>query len=413
MKIACISIGDELLIGQVINKNAAWIGEQCSAIGANVVAHSVIGDNAEDLISELERLGKVCDLVLLTGGLGPTHDDITKHVLAEIVNDTLIENQDWIVHLTALMKRMGRELTSRNAAQAMVPSSATVLHNEYGTAPGLQMAINNTIVIAMPGVPVEMRYLMNEHVLPLIKTTIANESDGVKLYHTLLTTGVAESTLADILGDPSSFLNSSSLAFLPNLRGVRLRIGAAGEDAEIRERELARIVDYIRNRAGQYLFGSGSDTLPQVIGSLLIQNEQTIAVAESCTGGLLGAACTDVPGSSGWFEGGVLTYSNAAKSAQLGIDPELIRRHGAVSEEVATAMSESVRAKFGTSWGVGITGVAGPGGGTEEKPVGLVWISVAGPDGTTTTRFVFGKERSMNRERSVGAALAMVWKGLR
>ena len=409
MKIACISIGDELLIGQVINKNAAWIGERCSALGATIVAHSVVGDNAKDLAGEIDRLSRASDMVLLTGGLGPTHDDITKDVLAEMVNDVLVDHEPWMDHLTALMERMGRDVTARNAEQARVPKSAVVLHNEYGTAPGLMMNVNDTKVVAMPGVPVEMRYIMTEHIMPMIAAVIDTEESGTTLYQTLHTTGVAESTLADLLEDLDSVLGESSLAFLPNLRGVRLRIGAFGLGAEHRKSELIRIKNYIEDRAGKFIVGDGAEPLAQVVGSLLLARAETVSVAESCTGGMLGAAFTDIPGSSSWFEGGLLTYSNEAKINQLGVTREMLTQHGAVSEEVAFEMSTRVRAKFGTTWGIGITGVAGPGGGTSDKPVGLVWISVAGPEATETKRFIFGKDRSMNRERSVGAALGMVW----
>ena len=330
-----------------------------------------------------------------------------------MVGEGLRNHEPWIEHLRVLMKRMGREVTERNAAQALVPESATVLHNEYGTAPALLMNILDTKVVAMPGVPIEMRFVMRKHVLPMIDAEMAGTAQTSIKYLTLHTTGIAESTLADVLDDPSTFIGDSTLAFLPNLRGVRLRIGAVGDTKEDRDRELERIKDYILSRAGKYVFGEGSDTLPEVIGRLLRERGENFSVAESCTGGMLGAACTDIPGSSDWFEGGVISYSNTAKTRELGVPADLVDRVGAVSEEVATAMSEGVRKKFNTTWGVGITGVAGPGGGTEEKPVGLVWISLAGPNGTTTTRFVFGKDRSMNRDRSVGAALAMLWSSIR
>lgn len=396
----------------MVNSNAAWIAAACTRIGVTITAQNTVGDEEKDLIADLSRLSQRNDVLLLTGGLGPTHDDITLSVLNKFTNDTFALHQPWLDHLHAWMQERGRELTERNAAQALVPSRATVLHNPIGTAPGVLLQHGNTIIIAMPGVPPEMRGIMTDHVLPLLQQRIDAERKPVREYRVLQTTGIAESNLADLIGEPSQFLGTSTLAFLPNYQGVRLRIGALGTTLHERTTELDRITSIITERAGRFIFSTGERTLSAAIGERLLERHETVAVAESCTGGLLGAAFTDIPGSSAWFEGGVLTYSNAAKTRELNVPTAVLNNVGAVSEAVAVLMAMRVREKFGTTWGIGVTGVAGPGGGTEEKPVGLVWIAVAGPDGVKAVKHLFGTDRRINRERTVGAALGMLWSQL-
>ncbi|MFZ9870789.1 MAG: competence/damage-inducible protein A [Candidatus Kapaibacteriota bacterium] len=413
MNVAIITIGDELLIGQVINRNAVWIAEQCTNIGCSVIAHSVVGDQAEDLTSEIRRLGARCSALILTGGLGPTHDDITKFVLAEMAGDHMVVHQPWVDHLRAWLARRGRELTARNAGQAEVPSTAAVLHNPVGTAPGLWMTIEGTIVVALPGVPREMQALMTAEVLPRFASHVALEEGPIWTYHTLQTTGIAESNLADLIGEPSEFLGASTLAFLPNLQGVRLRIGVVGRSDAERTAERDRVRAILWNRAGRFIFGEGDRTLSEAVGLELAKRGHTIAVAESCTGGLLGAELTKVQGSSAWFLGGYLAYDNRVKISEVCVHPADLDRVGAVSQEVAEQLATGARVQIGTTWGIGITGIAGPGGGTAEKPVGTIWIALAGPGGVKATRFQFGDERHSNRERSVGAALGMLWTALK
>lgn len=413
MDVAVITIGDELLIGQVVNRNASWISERCTEVGARVVAHSVVGDDADDLVAEIERLGSRCAMLVLTGGLGPTHDDITKWVLCSMAKDAMVVHEPWLEHLREWMQRRGRKVTPRNAGQAEVPSKATVLHNPVGTAPGLLMTIAGTLIVSMPGVPREMQAIMENEVLPRIRERVDLEEGETRSYRTLLTTGIAESNLADLIGDPSEFLGSSTLAFLPNLQGVRLRIGALGRSTAERDAEQERIAKILYDRAGRFVFGEGAITLSEAVGRRLDERGETLAVAESCTGGLLGGAITDIPGSSSWFPGGVISYANEVKVSQLGVKPETLATVGAVSEDIAQQMADGIRERLGTTWGIGITGVAGPGGGTVEKPVGTVWIGISGSNGTRAVRFQFGEERRSNRERSVGAALGMLWGAIR
>lgn len=413
MNVALCSIGDEVRIGQIVNTNASWIAAACTVRGCNVGEHVTIGDTASEITSTLDRLCPVSDVIIMTGGLGPTHDDITKDVVTAYTSDTLVESALWLSHLESWMHQRGRDLTDRNRRQAQLPSRATILPNPHGTAAGMRMDHHGTTLIVLPGVPTEMKAIMEQSVLPWITEQRAKDDTPRTAYQTLMTVGIAESTLADLLGDPSTFLGESTLAFLPNYLGVRMRIGVTARSDEERERELHRVNAYIVDRAGRFIFGEGDTSLAEVVGHLLKQRGETIAVAESCTGGLLGGALTDVSGSSAWFIGGMLTYSNGSKVAQLGVDAGLIAHHGAVSESVACAMATNVRDRFGTTYGIGITGIAGPTGGSDEKPVGTVWIGVADPNHVTAHRFQFGNDRRITRERSVGTALGLMWKRIR
>lgn len=413
MNVSIISIGDEILIGQIVNRNAAWIAEAVTRIGCRVVEHCTVADDALQLKSAISRLSLSADVLLLTGGLGPTHDDITKQVLTSYFDDELVNSTEWKEHLTQRMSLRGKELTPRNMEQALFPSSAKLLFNQIGTAPGLLFDTAVPIVAALPGVHDEMRGIMNSHVLPVLGDQISRLSEPITTYSTLLTTGTAESNLADVLGEPSGFLGSSTLAFLPSYQGVRLRVGVTGVSVAEREGERQRVEETILARAQRFIYGTGEQTLAEVVGGHLRARAETVSVAESCTGGLLGSAFTDIPGSSAWFLGGLITYTNESKSRDLLVPQILIEVEGAVSQAVALAMAQGVRNRFSTTYGIGVTGVAGPDGGTPEKPVGTVWISIVGPNNQQTVKYQFGSDRKSNRQRSVGAALGMLWKELR
>lgn len=413
MNISILTIGDEVLIGQIINSNAAWIAQSVTQIGGKVVEHCTISDDAGQLTRELDRLRTHSDVLLLTGGLGPTHDDITKDVLAEYFGDTMEISQEWLQHLHEWMMQRGREVTERNAAQAVKPRSAELLMNPLGTAPGLLFNKQGIVVVAMPGVPREMRGIMTDHVVPFLQEQLAGETEPTTEYLTLLTTGIAESNLADLVGDPSTFLGTSSLAFLPNYQGVRMRIGATGVSPDERRVELFRVRDVLMQRAGRFVFGEGDQTLAEVVGGLLKQRGESLSVAESCTGGMLGASLTDVNGSSAWFLGGYITYANEAKVRDTGVEEATIEQFGAVSKQTAEQMSCGARAKTGATYAIAITGIAGPGGATPGKRVGTVWIAIAGPNGVESRQYQFGGDRRINRERSVGAALGLLWGLLR
>ncbi len=419
MRIAILTIGDEICIGQIVNTNAAWIAEQCSRIGCAIVAHSTVGDDLPMILTEFDRLGTMSDAVLITGGLGPTHDDRTKTAFVEYFNDSLVLHEHTLQRLKGFFASRNRELTERNRGQALQPSKCEVLDNDTGTAPGMLMISDKpgqvgVFFVSMPGVPYEMKHLMERHVLPRLKAL--SKDSSITLHKTLLTTSIPESTLADMIGEPDVFLSSDSatntLAFLPSSSGVRLRVSVKAENRYTAESEVERIETYLRSRVQRFIYGQEGETLAQSVAKKLIEQNATIAVAESCTGGMLGAALTEVRGSSAYFMGGMQVYSNQAKQDLLSVQLSTLTEHGAVSAECASELAQNVRQKLGTTYGISITGIAGPDGGTEAKPVGLVYISVATPQETRTHKFIFGVDRQVNRERAVATAFSLLLKVL-
>ncbi|MDZ4744514.1 MAG: nicotinamide-nucleotide amidohydrolase family protein [bacterium] len=379
MNVGIITIGDELLIGQVVNRNAAWIAEKVTIHGGRVVSHEVVADTDVDIVRAIDALRTRVNLLVLTGGLGPTHDDITTQVLQNYFDN----------------------------------AEPTLLHNNVGTAHGIMYTHDALTLVALPGVPAEMQYIVANGLLPLISDRIAQEGAPTWGYRTLQTTGIAESRLSELIGDVKQLPHACTLAFLPNYHGVRLRIGVCYADALRRMQALEDVKAVIDERTGRYVFGESDDTIASAVGNLLKSAGATVSVAESCTGGLLGAAITEVPGSATYFIGGVISYSNDVKVHELGVLQEDLDSVGAVSREVAEQMARGVSRKLNTTYGISITGIAGPDGGTEEKTVGLVWIAVAGPEGIKVKRFLFGNDRNVNRQRSVGAALGMLYRMLK
>jgi nicotinamide-nucleotide amidase len=414
MNITVLTIGDEILIGQIVNTNAAWISAAVASIGGVVVEHVTCGDDDAVIIAALVRLSSISDAVLITGGLGPTHDDRTKDVLCKWYGDTLVEHEPTVHALEAMLARRGATLSDRNRGQALVPSKCVVIPNDLGTAPGMMFRHKKPLVVSMPGVPTEMKSMMANHVLPELRRRIEQQAMPTWEYRTLITTGITEAALADRLEPLDDIVGAdTTLAFLPSTQGVRLRMGARALDAATRQQMLHANEHRIRARAGDGIVVASSDIpLSHEVVRRCREALHTIAVAESCTGGMLGAALTAIPGSSAVFIGGMLTYSNASKVALLGVRAQDLEEHGAVSEVVAKEMALGARNALDTTWGIGITGVAGPGGGTDDKPVGTVWIALAGPTEVVARRFVFGLDRQINRERSVAAALGMLLKEL-
>lgn len=418
MTIALLTIGDEICIGQIVNTNAAWMAEACSREGWRVVAHSVVGDELSQIIDEFKRLLGVADAVLITGGLGPTHDDRTKTALLEFLHDNAVLHEPTLEHLRALFRKLGREMSERNAAQAMLPSTCEVLQNDKGTAAGMWFTLKagsdynsskrDKIMVSMPGVPYEMKHLMQDRVIPRLREL--SQNDPVMRYTTLLTTGIAESTLADLIGDVDAILEGQELAFLPSPGGVKLRITVTAENRDKADEILLRIEERIRSRAERFIYGKDGDSYDAIVGQLLAERGLTIAVAESCTAGLLGVALTASRGSSAYFLGGVQCYSNEAKIQFVGVKPETLRQYGAVSEETAVELASGIRERCQASIGVSITGIAGPDGGTPEKPVGTIWVGIADKNGTEAHKYTVGGDRTVNRERAVVAALQLIYK---
>lgn len=413
LKVSILTIGDEICIGQIINTNAAWIASKSTQLGANVIIHSSIGDNKDIMMSEFDRLIPLSDILIITGGLGPTHDDITKQALAEYFDDELVLHRETLHHLKKIFELRGYNLTERNKEQAILPANAKILTNALGTAPGMMWKKNGKYIVSLPGVPAEMRAIMTDYVLTLIQSIIEESNEEIVLYKTLRTTGIPESKLADLIGKPDEMLDGGSLAFLPSYRGVNLRIGVRAENFNKGNLLINKICEKLYKQVGKFIYGENDESLSSIAGNLLSSQRKTVSIAESCTGGLLGAEFTNVSGSSEYFKGGIIAYSNEVKEKILGVKHKTVMLHGAVSEQTACEMASGVREKFSTDLGISITGVAGPKGGTVDKPVGTVWIALADISGVEAKRFLFGNDREVNRERAVGTALAMLLNKLK
>lgn len=410
MQVSLLTIGDEICIGQIINTNSAWIAEQLTSIGVEVKLHIAVGDNAKDMIDELSFALGVSEMVIITGGLGPTHDDITKPVLTEYFNDKLVYDEESYKNILNFLNQRGIEPTERNRNLAYLPSKCRPLPNAVGTAPGMLFEENGKYIISLPGVPAEMKYIMINSVIPFIKEIITARKDNVVLYKTLQTRGLPESLLAEKVGNVNEFLQNGTLAFLPSAKGVRLRIGVVGSDFEQNEKEIERIETILKQRVGQFIYSSNNETLALLTGNLLTERNETVSVAESCTAGMLGAEFTSNPGSSKYFYGGVIAYDNSIKENILGVNRRVLDEIGAVSKETAEAMAKSIRNIFNTTYGISITGIAGPQGGTDEKPVGTVWIALASPKNVYSHKFYFGQDRESTRQKSVFSAINMLYE---
>lgn len=409
MKSIIITIGDELLIGQVINTNAAFIAEHLNSVGIEVAKLVTIPDNEGSIIRSLEEEAHRHDVVIITGGLGPTHDDVTKKALCSFFNTNLVSSDIARRTIEQFLRERNRLWSGAAEEQTYVPHGCVVIPNNHGTAPGLCFEQDRRHLIAMPGVPYEMEYMIKEFVVPYLRT---RGSGNVVLHRTLRTTAMPESVLASKLGDVERFLDGGKLAFLPSLSGVRLRISVVEPNRELAEEKLRVIEEMIRSKVNKYIFGVDDDELEAVVGRMLTEMRLTIAIAESCTGGYLSDLLTNISGSSKYFERGLITYSNKSKTELLGIDPELIATHGAVSEEVAKAMATRVRGGSGVSIGISTTGIAGPTGGSTEKPVGLVWIGYSDSEATFAIKFNLGADRVRIKERAAYAALEILRRRL-
>jgi nicotinamide-nucleotide amidase len=406
-----ISIGDELLIGQTINTNAGFIGEKLSETNINVISIVTVGDDEPSILGEFKKGLEKSDIVFVTGGLGPTHDDITRTCVVKFFDTKLVENKEALENIKTLFAKRNRKVTDVNKAQALVPEISLPIKNAHGTAPGMWIEKDNKYFIVMPGVPYEMKAMMNGFILPRFADIIREKGMIIK-NSVLQTTGIPESTLSDRLGDLNELLDGAKLAFLPALSGVRLRITVEGEEDETAANKLLEIEQKIRTKVGRYIYGKGEETLEEVLGTLLRDRGLKISTAESCTGGLIASTLTNVTGSSDYFERGIVCYSNAAKVEILKVDEDIIAKHGAVSIEVAMQMAEGVKSTSGSDIGISVTGIMGPTGATTDKPVGLVFIGYCDDKVCTVKEFIFGNERLLNKERTTQAALNLVRKQL-
>jgi nicotinamide-nucleotide amidase len=400
-----ITIGDELLIGQVIDTNSAWIAEQLNMIGIKVHQITSISDNQEHILTTLKEASERVQLLLITGGLGPTKDDITKQTLCKYFNTSLVFSEEAYKNIENLFFHRGVTVTEVNRQQAMVPANCKVLANVNGTAPCMWFEKDGCIYVAMPGVPFEMKAIMEQEVIPLL----LHRQNQVIIHRTILTEGVGESMLASII-EPweDSLPEFIKLAYLPQPGMVRLRLTAYGTDGKILQDAINKAEKELFPLAGKYIFGFDDDTMESVVGQLLRQKGMTLSTAESCTGGNIAQLITSIAGSSDYFKGSVVAYSNEIKEKLLGVPHQTLVDHGAVSEQTVIAMAEGIRERFATDCSIAVSGIAGPGGGTDEKPVGTTWIAVSTPTETIARKFLLGDHRGRNIRKASLAALNML-----
>ena len=410
MKSTIITIGDEILIGQILDTNSQYISQSLNALGVVVAERTSIGDDASQILTTLDRALGATDVVIITGGLGPTKDDITKHTLAQYFNSSLRYDEAVADHVRTMLERRGIVFNELNRSQAMVPECCTVLHNAHGTAPGMWFDKDGKVVISLPGVPFEMKHLMEDEVLPRLKEHFALREI---VHRTMITAGIAESMLAERISAWEDALPPYlKLAYLPAPNIVRLRLSAYEVDGdsvrEVIDREFSKLYDIIPGA----IVGFEQASVEQLVHQRLIERGETLSVAESCTGGSIASKFTAQAGASQYFLCGVVSYSNESKCNVLGVDAESIKSYGAVSEAVACQMAEGVRRISGATYGVSTTGIAGPTGGSAEKPVGTVWIGISTPNRTFAVCRDCGTDRGQIIQRATAYAIKMLQEEL-
>ena len=412
MKATILTIGDEILIGQIVDTNTVSIARHLNGLGIQIAEKCSIGDSREAIVETLDRVVRSSQVVVITGGLGPTKDDITKHTLAAYFGSELEYDETEGEHVRKLLERRGVPFTELNRAQAMLPKCCTVLHNAHGTAPGMWFDVpNGGVVISLPGVPFEMEHLMQDEVLPRLSERFELQQI---VHRTLITRGIPESILAErIEAWEDALPDYLHLAYLPAPNVVRLRLSAYGVDGAMAEAEIARQFELLRAIIGDNIVGFEGATVEQQIHDILTAKGLKLAVAESCTGGTIASKFTAIAGASQYFMAGVVSYSNEAKSDIIHVNMEDIMTYGAVSEQVARQMAEGVRSVAGADYAIATTGIAGPGGGSEAKPVGTVWMAVATPEKTIAVLRNCGTDRSQVISRAAAYAIEMLYEELK
>ncbi len=403
-----ITIGDEILIGQIVDTNSAWMAEKLNLIGVTIRQITTISDEREHILSAVDKALSCCDIVLVTGGLGPTSDDVTKKTLAEYFGARLVLNEEVLASVEERLAVRNIRMTDVIKGQAYVPDNCKAFVNEWGTAPGMWFEKEGKVLVSMPGVPKEMKGLMEKYVIPELKNSFRLPA----IYHsTLLTYGTFEAHLSSLLEDFEKNLPANvKLAYLPSTGRVRLRLTAKGDRLEELKAQVERLEKEMLKRVGEYVYGRNGDTLEEIVGRLLRGQGSTLSTAESCTGGMVARLITSVPGASDYFRGTVVSYANEVKEKVLGVKAETLRDQGAVSRQTVEEMAAGARKVIGTDYAIAISGIAGPTGGTPEKPVGTVWIAVATPQKIHTEKFVFGFTRSENIERAAYTSLNILRK---
>ncbi|HTF18648.1 MAG TPA: competence/damage-inducible protein A [Chryseolinea sp.] len=401
-----LTIGDELLYGQIVDTNSQWMGAALSEAGIKVVRKTTVGDIESEIVTAFAEAESRVDIVLITGGLGPTNDDLTKPCLARYFNCALAIHEEALAEVTVFFKSRGRELTEVNRQQAALPVCCQKITNAIGTAPGMWFERNGKVFMSMPGVPHEMKRMMTDLVIPKLKETFTTPVIHHKVIRTI---GIGESFLAEKIKDWEDSLPSHiKLAYLPSLGEVKLRLTGLGNSLEELKSETEALTTVLRTRVGQFIYGYGDDPIEVVIGRMLTEKGYTISVAESCTGGYLSHMITSVPGSSAYFLGSIIPYAYDIKMRELGVRPETLEKFGAVSEETIIEMANLVRSRFNTSIGVATSGIAGPGGATPEKPVGTVWIAFSDRARVVTRKLQLSTDRTLNIRMASVATLNLI-----
>ncbi|SNS50270.1 competence/damage-inducible protein cinA [Belliella buryatensis] len=406
IKAEILAIGDELLYGQIIDTNSHWISQELDKIGVRVVRRTTVGDNRDSILAAFADAEKRADIILMTGGLGPTNDDLTKPLLAEYFKCSIELVPEALEAVRIFFEKRGRELTELNRLQAHLPTKCTYVPNEVGTAPGMWFEENGKVWMSMPGVPHEMKKLMTDFVLPKIKSLYALPV----IYHKVIkTVGIGESWLANIIKDWEKNLpNHIKLAYLPSLGQVKLRLTAFGDDYDELQAEVETAIDQVRPLIDKYIYGYNHESLEESIGRLLKQANKKVALAESCSGGYISHLITSIPGSSKYFQGSLVPYHNQFKNEILDVNADTLKAYGAVSEETIIQMAENIKTMFGADYGLASSGIAGPDGGWKEKPVGTVWIACAYEGKTVSKKLQLTQDRMLNIQLTAIAALNLL-----
>ncbi len=411
MQAEIITIGNEILIGQIVDTNSAWMAALLNENGITVHQITSVSDNSVHIIETLKDASGRSDIIFLTGGLGPTRDDITKKTLCEYFGVGLRFDAEVMTEVEKRLNQFNRHLTELNRNQAEIPENCIPLQNKNGTAPGMWFDCEGKVYVSLPGVPYEMKGLMNDEVIPRIKQKFRLP---VIINKTILTIGIAESALAEKISDwEDSLANTGiALAYLPSPGMVRLRLSGCGENRSSLEENIENKVRELQMLAGKYIYGYNNDTLERLVGEILIKSGKTMSTAESCTGGYIAHQLTSEPGSSNYFKGSIVSYAIETKINILGVNPDIIEKHGVVSAETVEAMAQGVRRKMNTDCSIATSGIAGPGGGTDENPVGTVWIAVAAGQRLISRKFQFPYNRKRNIHVTAITALNMLRKEL-
>jgi len=408
MNATIITIGDELLIGQVVDTNSAWMGQELNEAGIAVIRKIAVGDERSEIIDALNEARKISDLILITGGLGPTKDDLTKYVLCEYFNGQLVFDEEIFTMVKEFFDRLNRPMIESNRKQAEIPNNCTPIKNYLGTAPGMWFEQDGKVFASMPGVPFEMKAMMKDFVIPKVKELFKTQAI---IHKTIHTQGIGESFLAEKIRDiENSFPEGFKLAYLPNLSQIRLRITGTGEGEDVLMKKADELLNRLNERVGEFVFGYDNTSIEQEIGISLRAQKKTMGTAESLTGGLIAQKIASVPGASEYFAGSIIAYSNELKKNLLEVKQETLTLHGAASEQAVREMIRGALKALQTDYVVSVSGIAGPAGGTPEKPIGTVWIGVGSDENIIVKKFLFSRTREIIMELTAISALGMLWR---